>query len=171
MNALPNSRPIPEDLLPPNGTAESSIVCMLTHTVLASMAGTMHRALLKSFVQRLALKPWVHQSQQFFFAVVRQERGDGPEDFLVEQDVVDTVGEDDRRLDVTAWAVDQVASVNDGVVLSSIPVSTVPLKASGRSIESQNVRSELSSSIAHLALGWGHPFQTIQSIPSDMPLM
>ena len=50
-------------------------------------------------------------------------------------------------------------------------MSTVPLKASGRYSDSQRVRLELSSSIACLALGWGHPFQTIQSMPSDVPPM
>lgn len=46
---------------------------------------------------------------------------------------------------------------------------TVPLKVSGRYSDSQRVRSELSSSIVCLALGWGHPFETIQSMPSNMP--
>lgn len=45
----------------------------------------------------------------------------------------------------------------------------VPLKVSYLSSDSQRVRSELSTSIAHLASSWGHPFQTSQSMPSDMP--
>ncbi len=48
----------------------------------------------------------VHQCQQFVFAVVRQERGDGAEGFFVEQGVVDAVGEDHGGFDVAARTVD-----------------------------------------------------------------
>lgn len=55
--------------------------------------------------------------------------------------------------------------------LKTLRIPTDMLKASGRSIDSQRLRSELPLSIACLALGWRHRFQTIQSMPSDVPPM
>ncbi|MNV47351.1 hypothetical protein D3C71_1392170 [compost metagenome] len=66
-----------------------------------------------------AVRRVVHQLQQFFFGVVREEGRNRAECFFVEQRVVDAVGENHRRFNVAAWAVDQVATVNDGVVFGA----------------------------------------------------
>ncbi|SFV02307.1 hypothetical protein SAMN05428951_10930 [Pseudomonas sp. OV546] len=55
--------------------------------------------------------------------------------------------------------------------LKALRIPTDMLKASGRSIDSQRLRSELPLSIACLALGWGHPFRSIQCMPSNVPPM
>ncbi len=110
---------MPEAFTPPNGTLGSTNVCMLTHTVPASICGIRRRALDKSLVQVLAGKAEravVHQFDQFLFVVERKHhhRAEG---FLVQQRVVPAGGHDQRRLHVVAGAVHGTRAVYHLVAL------------------------------------------------------